>query len=241
MNSSWSNHALIGFGAMVVALLLRSCVHVTKEAQSWRPVFQLPEHLSAGDRLDEAVFEQQPFTADFKVVPAGAAVPGTRAWLWWNELGLWFAFAVKDEQLVAAPPTADEHAVDAQDRVEVFLWPEGSRRYFCLEIAPDGAVHDYAARVYRRFDDAWAAVGAESASRRTDDGYNVEGFVPAAALRRMGVKAWHAGTRFRLGLFRADFRPGAPDVPRWLTWVDPELPQADFHVPGAFAPVVLRP
>ena len=57
----------------------------------------------------------------------------------------------------------------------------------------------------------------------------------------MGVKTWGAGTRLRLGLFRADFRPGAPEDPVWLTWIDPCLPQADFHVREAFAPIQLAP
>ncbi|MBN2130420.1 MAG: carbohydrate-binding family 9-like protein, partial [Sedimentisphaerales bacterium] len=171
----------------------------------------------------------------------GAQARPTEAWLQWNEAGLWFAFAAQDATIMAAPATGDEHAVDAQDRVEIFLWPQNSPSYFCLEIGPDGAVHDYAARVYRQFDDSWTATGAELAARRTADGYTVEGFIPVVALHAMGVRSWEPGTRLHVGLYRADFRSEAPEDPIWLTWVEPNLPKPDFHVRATFAPVVLAP
>jgi hypothetical protein len=115
-----------------------------------------------------------------------------------------------------------------------------TERYFCVEIAPGGAVHDYSARIYRRFDDAWRPDGAQFAARRTAEGYTVEGFLPTSALHQMGLTSWKSGTHFRLGLFRADFDPRTPGNPRWLTWIDPRLSQADFHVRGAFARVILQ-
>ncbi len=45
------------------------------------------------------------------------------------------------------------------------------------------------------------------------------------------------GSRLRLGLFRADFRPGAlgDADDNWLSWVKPSAAKPDFHVPSAFA------
>jgi len=99
----------------------------------------------------------------------------------------------------------------------------------------------YAARVYRQFDDAWSAHGAEYAAKRTADGYAIEGFIPAGALREMGVRGWGPGVRFLLGLDCAEFRPDPPDDPVWLTWIEPNLPEPDFHIRATFAPVVLAP
>jgi hypothetical protein len=193
-------------------------------------------------RLEERCYERPASVTEFKVASRpDAQAPPTRTWLQWDQRGLWFAFAAQDFTLVADPPTRDEHAVDVQDRVELFLWSEHSRQYFCLEIAPDGAVHDYAARIYRRFDDLWSPAGARFAARRTVNGYAVEGFVPLAALHGMGVRSWRAGTRFRLGLYRADFRSEAPDDPQWLTWIDPNLPEPDFHTRATFGLVELAP
>jgi hypothetical protein len=50
-----------------------------------------------------------------------------------------------------------------------------------------------------------------------------------------------ARERWRAGLFRADFAPGKPDAPDWITWIDARTPQPDFHVAGAFGTLVLGP
>jgi hypothetical protein len=227
---------------LFVAILLAGCAPAPHDSATALRIARLTEPLQIDGRLDEPCYQRVVPVTDFKVasVPHVEASP-TRAWLQWNVIGLWFAFTAQDSTIVAAPPTGDEHAADAQDRVEMFLWPENSRRYFCLEIAPDGAVHDYAARIYRRFDDSWTPAGAEFATRHAADGYVVEGFLPTTALHAMGMRAWKPGTRFQLGLYRADFRPEAPDDPTWLTWVEPNLPKPDFHIRATFAPVELVP
>jgi len=223
-----------------LAVLLSAC-----RAPSSRQVQGISynsQALNVDGRLDEQVYGTRPFTTELKPASrSGVAAPETKAWLWWNEGGLLFAFDARDERIASAPPGQDEHAVDLQDRAELFLWPEASQDYFCVEISPSGAVHDYSARIYRRFDDAWSPAGARFAARPLPGGYAVEGFLPLSALRRMGVSTWKAGTSFQLGLFRADFDPSDTRNPLWLTWIDPRLPQADFHVRGAFAPVILLP
>jgi hypothetical protein len=223
-------------------LLLTACAHQPGEPPAKLRIARLTEPIRVDGRLDEGCYQRLAPVSDFKVASRpNTKAPLTKAWLQWDERGLWFAFAAHDTTLVASPPTSDEHAVDAQDRVELFFWPEGSRKYFCLEIAPGGVVHDYAAQVYRRFDDSWSPAGATFVARRTEDGYIVEGFVPVAALHEMGIGAWQAGARFHLGLYRADFRPDALDDPVWLTWVEPNLPQPDFHLRATFALVELAP
>ncbi len=224
------------------AILLTACAHVPRAPVTALGITRVTEPLQVDGRLEEPCYQRVIPVTDFKVASQpGARAKPTQAWLQWNEAGLWFAFAAQDTTIMAAPPAPDEHAVDTQDRVEIFLWPQNSPTYFCLEIAPDGAVHDYAARIYRRFDDSWTPAGARFAARRTADGYAVEGFLPAAALHMMGVRTWKSGTRLHLGLYRADFRPEAPDDPTWLTWVEPNLPKPDFHVRATFAPVRLAP
>ncbi len=227
---------------VLVALLLTACRSVPHDQATALGIARLTEPVEVDGRLEEPCYQRVIPVTDFKVASRpGAKASPTQAWLQWNDAGLWFAFGAYDTAIVAASPTGNEHAVDAQDRVEIFLWPRDSRRYFCLEIAPDGAVHDYAARLYRRFKDSWTPAGARFATRRTAEGYAVEGFIPAGALHAMGVHSWNPGTRFHLGLYRADFCPEAPEDPTWLTWVEPNLPKPDFHVRATFAPVTLSP
>lgn len=192
-------------------------------------------------KLDETCYHHEALVARFVVAGApGESAPATRAWLFWDEDRLLFAFDCEDAHIAARAPSEVEKDVDPQDRVEIFLWsgrPEDA--YHCLELAPLGAAHDYEARFYRRFDDSWAPAGLRWAAAPTERGYSVEGVVPREAMEGMGFKL-RAGERWRLGLFRADFDGLAPGTePRWITWVD-RGGTPDFHVAGSFGQSVLE-
>jgi hypothetical protein len=191
-------------------------------------------------QLSEACYQgKAPFTG-FVVAGQPAVRPQpTKAWLFWNLERLVFAFEVTDAQIVGTPPSGRERDVDTQDRVEVFLWSGRTNdTYHCIEIGARGAVHDYAARFYRQFDDGWSPAGLKTAAVSTPSGYLVEGEIPGAALEAMGLRL-RDGLRLRLGLFRADFRPGRSEDPTWICWVDARGPQPDFHVAGSFGTAVL--
>lgn len=198
-------------------------------------------------RLDEACYRRAPERGGFpldRFVVAGApdrTPPPTRAWLFWSEERLVLAFDCEDADVVAQPESGREHDVDAQDRVELFLWSGRSDdAYACIEIGARGALHDYRARFHRRFDDSWQASGLEHAVTSSANGYRVEASLPRALLMELGFPL-AAGTTIRAGLFRADFRSGAPDDPAWITWIDARLAAPDFHVPASFGTVRLVP
>jgi len=169
-----------------------------------------------------------------------ATAPGTRAWLFWSEGRLLFAFDCEDGRVVARPPSTSERAVDPQDRVEIFLWSgRAEDGYYCLELSPAGAAHDYRARFYRQFDDVWSPAGLRWSAAPTARGYSVEGELPRDGVEAMGFRL-RAGERWRLGLFRADFDSDAPGAePRWIAWVD-HGGTPDFHVAGSFGHAVLE-
>lgn len=202
---------------------------------------ELAEGLNVDGRLTEACYRDHPALTNFVIAGNPSAQPQpTRAWLFWNLERLIIAFDVNDAQIVAAPETDREHDVDAQDRAEVFLRSgRTDAPYYCIEVGARGAVHDYSARFYRRFDDGWAPAGMKAAAAETAGGYQVEIELPRAALEADGFKL-QAGERLRCGLFRADFTPGQPESPTWITWVDAHTKQPDFHVAGAFGEIVLR-
>ena len=130
--------------------------------------------------------------------------------------------------------------MDSQDRVEIFLWSGRTNDvYYCIEIGARGAVHDYAARFYRRFDDAWSPARWRFAVTPRKGGYQVEGELSRAALEQMGFRL-APGQRLHAGLFRADFHPGVTE-PDWLCWVDARGPQPDFHVAASFGEISFEP
>lgn len=194
-------------------------------------------------RLDEPCYRATPLVGDADFVVAGrpnVQPPKTRAWLYWQDDRLIFAFDCEDADVVASEPSPHEHDVDGQDRVELFLWSGRPKdTYYCVEIAAHGARHDYSARFYRRFDDVWSPAGIEHFARRTQKGYCVEAAIPHAAIQKMGFRL-EPGAAWRLGLFRADFaaKTGQGE-PTWITWVDAKGPVPDFHVADSFGRCVL--
>ncbi|MHB8521399.1 MAG: carbohydrate-binding family 9-like protein [Limisphaerales bacterium] len=210
------------------------------------PVLKVPEwpgRVTVDGKLNEACYRTPPSVARFVVAGNPAQQPqATKAWLFWQPERLIFAFECEDADIVAPPPSRKEHDVDLQDRVELFLW-SGRKpdAYYCLEIGALGAVHDYRARFYRRFDDAWSPATGEYAVSRSAHGYRVEGALSRAAIEAMGFHL-EAGARWRVGLFRADFSSRSErSQPTWITWVDAATPQPDFHVPESFGEIVLVP
>ena len=93
-------------------------------------------------KLDEPCYQTPPLVEDFVLASqTGRQPPKTRAWLFWQRDKLIFAFDCEDADLVAAPPSANKHDVDAQDRVELFLWSGRTEdTYYCIEIGGRGAV-----------------------------------------------------------------------------------------------------
>ncbi|HNU98759.1 MAG: DUF4838 domain-containing protein [Verrucomicrobia bacterium] len=127
------------------------------------------------------------------------------------------------------PTSPDQVQRGASDR-------SGLARYYCIEIDPLGRVHDYAAQHYRQFDSSWNCPGLRAAGTRGSRGYTVEAAVPFATLSDLMGRATGPGATLRIGLFRAEFRPGAlGDAPdNWISWVRPATTEPDFHVPSAF-------
>ena len=185
-------------------------------------------------KLDEACYRQIAPMSNFFVAGNPAQdVPATKAWLFWSGERLMFAFACEESTAADAKPSDNERDVDGQDRVEVFIWSgEKDDPYYCIEISSSGAVHDYQARFYRKFNDDWAPTGKwKHGVVKTRRGYTVEAVLPKASLEAMGQKLT-VNRRFRLGLFRADF-DRLNGKPTWITWVD-HGGKPDFHVDGAF-------
>ncbi len=230
-----SLRAFVGFALLLVSLL----------GASADPSLKVPEwsgRVKVDGKLDERCYQERPILEQFVVAgQPQQRPPKTKAWLFWQRDRLIFAFECEDADIVAAAPSGKEHDVDDQDRVELFLWSGApDKPYACIEIGARSAVHDYLARFYRRFDDAWSPAGWEYAVHRTPGGYRVEAALPRAALAALGFHL-EAGARWRVGLFRADFSHRSQAGPTWITWVDAKLPQPDFHVAGSFGEIVLQP
>ena len=191
--------------------------------------------ITVDGKLNEAVYlEVAPFEKFVVAAEPDRVAPSTKAWLFWSEERLVCAFQCIDLTPASQAATEDEHAVDGQDRVELFIWDGNPKsEYYCIEVASKGAVHDYSARIYRVFDDEWnlSADEWDVAVAPNPDGYTVEFSLPRAAIESMTAKLV-SGSRFKCGLFRADF-DRLNGEPTWITWVD-QGREPDFHVADSF-------
>lgn len=219
---------------LIAAAALAGCCSLDKETPFILEIPHVNGPFVIDGILDEACYrEHAPLTAFVVAGDSARAAPPSKAWVLWNDMHFVCAFECADTTPAHCAPSDNEHDVDAQDRVELFLWNgDPNAAYHCIEAAPGGAVHDYAARFYRQFDSAWSPSGGWMChAAPTPGGYSVEMALPKAAIEAMGILL-QAGHLFRIGLFRADFDT-LNGTPTWITWIDHgRVP--NFHVAESF-------
>jgi hypothetical protein len=173
---------------------------------------------------------------DFSFPWEPTAPPPTELRMLASDQRLHFRFGCIDEDLVLGAGNTAKERVLGSDRVEIFLTPGLELNpYFCLEMAPNGDVYGYRAHSYRKFDDDFQWQGLELTTNITGSRYTVEGSLPLATLRELGVLK--AGVNELLaGIYRAEFShsPAGAVHHGWMSWVDPRTEVPDFHVPSSF-------
>ncbi|EPR68871.1 hypothetical protein ADICYQ_2257 [Cyclobacterium qasimii M12-11B] len=140
-----------------------------------------------------------------------------------------FSFQVSDLTLVTIP-FEKELSVAAGDRVELFFSNNKTlKKYYCVEMDPNGNVLDYAAKFYRDFSEAWDFESIKVATKITEAGYVLEGRIALEELKELGIS-----NPFYLGIFRADFKKPHGKAVSWYSWINPNNPTPDFHISSAF-------
>ena len=167
---------------------------------------------------------------------------------------LYFNFRVQDPDIVVLDRLRDEEDEVFEDRVEVYLSLDDQMKdYFCFEVDSRGRIFDYRASFYRKLDTKWNFPGLEASAAPLPNGYEVEARIPLKSLESLGFPKLRPGTKIRCGLYRAEFShdrsgrkveqtatlhnlgrklEGPPPIEQWISWVDPNRPDPDFHVPA---------
>lgn len=183
-------------------------------------------------RADDAVWQTVPARTDFLYPWRKDEPQKTSLKVYHDDANLYFLFEVEDRNPLFAPKQADEMDIVGEDRVEVYFEAEPPmKNYYSIEMSPTGLALDYQCSFHRKFDYAWSFPELKLAGEKRKDGYVVEAAYPLSVLKELG--ALKADGTIRAGFFRADFEYG-PDqkiVEKWISWIDPKLPEEDFHVP----------
>ena len=159
-----------------------------------------------------------------------------------NKDWLYGLFNVMDENVITYVEKNDKTDVLNSDRVEIFIKQKDNLSpYFGLEIDPLGRVYDFQAEFTRKFNPAWSWPVGELIIKtsRTDGGYIVEIAIGKSSLNSLGLlknKTLHTG------LYRAECVQivGQKATMKWISWINPNSPTPDFHVPSSFGVLTLE-
>jgi hypothetical protein len=153
-----------------------------------------------------------------------------------NKDWLYCVFTILDENIITYVEKKDKTDVLNSDRVEIFFKQEDSTAsYYCLEMDPLGRVYDCQAEFTKKFNPAWTWPADQLIIKtsRTKDGYIVEIAISKLSLNTLGLLK---DKTLRAGLYRAECikLEGNKATMKWISWIQPDSPTPDFHIPSSF-------
>ncbi len=130
----------------------------------------------------------------------------------------------------------------ASDRVEIFLRKNKKMNpYYALELDSKGRIFDNEARYHRSFNQNWTWPQGELIVKTNafSNGYSLEFAISKKSLRKLGLLNKN---RIQAGLFRGECisLKGREAEFKWISWVRPDSPTPDFHIPSSFGVLILE-
>ena len=168
-------------------------------------------------------------------------VPKTYFYALYNQYHFYFKFEVEDTDIVLDENGIQNLAVIGSDRVELFFAANDSLKpYYQLEMDPRTWVFSAKSYLYREVDDSWKWEGLETYASISDKGYILEGQIPMDSFSMLDLWQDTEKSRLLCGAFRAEFEHGEGNeiIHNWISWIHPDSPSPDFHIPSAFGILV---
>ena len=198
-------------------------------------------------RLDgkgsDSGWKQAELLTDFRFPWQNRPAPPTKFRALWDSDYLYFQFVVEDEDVVMWEGEDQDASVLGSDRVELFFSVNKELNpYYSLEMDPRAWVFSSKGVYHRKIDRNWSWEGLETFSSLTDDGYILEGRMPMESLEKLNLWQDPQKRELRVGVFRAEFDhlPGGEVKHNWMSWITPDSPTPDFHIPSAFGKWILK-
>ena len=191
----------------------------------------------------DAGWAQAETLTDFRFPWQNRPAPPTAFRALWDSEFLYFQFVVKDEDVVIWEGKDQDASVLGSDRVELFFAVNKELNpYYSLEMDPRAWVFSSKGIYHRNIDRNWSWDGLETFSSLTNDGYILEGRIPMQSLERLELWQDKQKRELRVGVFRAEFDhlPDGKVKHNWISWITPDSPTPDFHIPSAFGNWVLK-
>jgi hypothetical protein len=155
---------------------------------------------------------------------------------------LYLLYKVKDDHINVLVKTNEKSEVVSSDRVEIFFRKdEQMSPYYGLEMDPNGRVYDYMAEYHRKFTSTWSWPAGDLIikANKVADGYTVEVAISKKSLKELELIK---GNKIEAGVYRGDCVEITEDNSKikWISWVRPDSPTPNFHIPSSFGVLELK-
>lgn len=224
----------------MVALLM-VCIAGCLHGQVYHVKKIRPGDLNINGKADSNTWSRAGLLTHFSLPWDSGLAPATSFAALWDEAWLYCRFLVKDDSIITYVKNNEKRETGASDRVEIFFKQDDRMQpYYCLEMDAAGRIMDYSAMHYRQMNYLWQWPAAQLQVKtvRTKDGYILEAAISLASLKQLGLLKRN---RLQAGLFRAEctgIENGRPNF-KWISWINPSVPEPDFHIPAAFGILLL--
>jgi hypothetical protein len=227
-----------------IILIITLFLHVDHAAAQAYTVKRIPGNtIHITGKGDNKAWEKANELTDFSFPWEAAPAPATSFSALWDGEWLYCLWKVADDSIVTPAIKNNKMDAGASDRVEIFMTHDTTLLpyYYCLEMDAAGRTLDYRASFYRKMDYSWSWPANQFfiKTARTEKGYTIETAISIQSLRELGLLQ---NKRLLAGLFRAERKTlqGGLAAFHWISWVNPNAPQPDFHIPSAFGTLVLE-
>lgn len=159
----------------------------------------------------------------------------------WDLDYLYFNFQVFDSEVYIDRKDNSTDSICNSDRVELFFRKdEKLSPYYCLEMDVDARILDFEAYPNWNFDYnwKWPEKQLEIQSVKEQNSFTVVGRISIASLEELDLI--HDNI-MEVGVYRAKFSKAEDGnyEPTWISWVNPNTAEPNFHIASSFGKFVL--
>jgi len=159
----------------------------------------------------------------------------------WDLDYLYFNFQVFDSEVYIDRKDNSTESICNSDRVELFFRKdEKLSPYYCLEMDVDARILDFEAYPKWNFDYnwKWPKGQLEIQSEKKQNLFIVEGRISVASLKELDLIQ---NNTIETGVYRAKFSKDEKGEyqPTWISWVNPNTEEPNFHIASSFGKFVL--
>jgi len=154
-----------------------------------------------------------------------------------NNKDVFFQFKVFDEDTYIHPSENKDNSINNSDRVELFFRSdENLNPYYCLEIDTTARVMDFKAHPNKKFDFNWnwPDNDIKVVSQRNENYFTVRIAISIQSFKDLSLLKEN---RIETGIYRAKYNKIENEKeyqPTWITWVDPNTDEPNFHIKSSF-------